>query len=118
MLEKNFRPVCPPGMLLRTKQRRATSCTIAAMEVKIVDCRLRAKYRVANREMKYTEVKTIRSPENRCFRWLTGPHKNEKLKHRFIGMTDLKLLQHISILLSQGCMHVCTRTHTIECPEN
>lgn len=86
MLEKNFRPVCPPGMLLRTKQRRATTCTMAAMEVKMVDCRLRAKYRVANRERKYTEVKTIFSPENRCFKWFTGPHKNEKLKHGFTCM--------------------------------
>lgn len=94
MLEKNFRPVCPPGMLLRTKQSRATTCTMAAMEVKMVDCRLRAKYRVPKREMKYTEVKTILSPENRCFRWLTGPHKNEKLKGEFSSITDLKFLQH------------------------
>lgn len=56
---------------------------MAAIEVKMVDCRLRAKYSVAKREMKYTEVKTIRSPENRCFRWLTGPHKNEKLKFNY-----------------------------------
>lgn len=62
---------------------------MAAMEVKMVDCRLRAKYSVAKRDMKYTVVKTIFSLENRCFRWLTGPHKNEKLKHGFVSMIDL-----------------------------
>lgn len=74
---------------------------MAAMEVKMVDCRLRAKYSVAKREMKYTEVKTMRSLENRCFMWLTGPHKNEKLKYNILRR-DHKFVCaciHISLLL-------------------
>lgn len=43
MLEKNFNPVWPPGILLRTKHNRATTWTMAAMDVRIVDCKLKAK---------------------------------------------------------------------------
>lgn len=68
MLEKNLSPVCPPGMLLRTKQSRAATWMMAVMEVNMVDCKLRAKYRVAKREAKYTVVNTILSEENKCFR--------------------------------------------------
>ncbi|MPC29385.1 hypothetical protein E2C01_022614 [Portunus trituberculatus] len=65
MLEKNLSPVCPPGMLLRTKQSSAATWMMAVMEVNMVDCKLRAKYRVAKREAKYTVVNTILSEENR-----------------------------------------------------
>ena len=66
-LEKNFNPVCPPGTLLKTKHIRAITWITAAIVVRIVDCKLRAKYNVANSDEKYTEVNTNRSDENRCF---------------------------------------------------
>lgn len=82
ILEKNFSPVCPPGILLTMKHSNAPIWMIAAVVVSIVDCTLKAKYRVANKEIKYTEVKAIREDENICLRWFTGPHKKEKLKKR------------------------------------
>ena len=52
ILVKNFMPVCPPGMLESTKQSNATTCTTAAIVVRIVDCKLSALYSVPIREIK------------------------------------------------------------------
>ena len=82
MEEKNLIPVLPPGTFETTKMRRAATCTTAATVVSAVDWRLRALYSVPNSDKKYTVVNMSRSDENRCFKWFTGPHKKEKLKHK------------------------------------
>lgn len=41
---------------------------MAAIDVRMVDCKLRAKYNVAKRDEKYTDVKSSRSAEKRCFK--------------------------------------------------
>jgi hypothetical protein len=39
----------------------------------------REKYNVANIDPKYVVVKGNRWTENKCLKWLIGPHNNEKL---------------------------------------
>ena len=39
-------------MLVKTKHNKATTWMMAAMDVSMVDCKLRAKYNVAKREVK------------------------------------------------------------------
>ena len=67
MLDMNLIPYWPPGMLLRMKQNRATTCITAKIEVQMADLRPRAKYRVPTRDPRYTPVNSSLGPEKRNF---------------------------------------------------